>query len=179
MHKENLFVPLYLMDSLYLNIWLLTSAYYDSSIKYKQPTLYISSPFLRPHFNLLIKMIKKRNKYPTFNVSFPLEKQSSAMIFMLAPFLFLKSFGSWCTDRRYSRHYMLAFPLFWVFTSTYYYSSVKEKYPKFYFSWSCFFTTFQLTGTNDNEVDNVQMGDIAKIICYSFHYYIKNTIADI
>ena len=33
---------------------------------------------------------------------------------------------------------MLAFPLFWVFTSADYYSSIKDKQPRFYVSASCF-----------------------------------------
>ena len=32
---------------------------------------------------------------------------------MLAHLLFIKSVGSWCTDGRYNRHYMLAYSIFY------------------------------------------------------------------
>ena len=43
---------------------------------------------------------------------------------------------------------MLAFPLFWVFNYSDYYSSIKDKYPTLYAISFCFFTTFQFTDTD-------------------------------
>ena len=58
-----------------------------------------------------------------------------------------------CKDVRYRRHYILAFPLLWVFTSAYYYSSMNDKHPTLYIIPSCCFTTFQWTDTNEEEVE--------------------------
>ena len=57
---------------------------------------------------------------------------------MQAQFLFLKRFGSLCTGRRYSQHYLLDFPIFWVFTSTYWYELLMDKYTTLYVSLSYF-----------------------------------------
>ena len=51
---------------------------------------------------------------------------------ILSPLLFIWIIGYRKTDERYSWHYMLAFPLFWVITYLYYDESTKYKYPKFY-----------------------------------------------
>ena len=63
------------------------------------------------HLNWHIQMSNMCNKYPTFNVRFPLKKNASQWEnlqrilskFTLAPFLFLKNFGSWYTDGSYSQ----------------------------------------------------------------------------
>ena len=44
---------------------------------------------------------------------------------------------------------MLDFPLLWIFTSAYYYSSMEDKYPTFYVNSSYLITTLQFTDTND------------------------------
>ena len=46
---------------------------------------------------------------------------------MLGPLLFLNFFGSWNKEVKYSRHYMLDFPLLWVVTYAEYYLSMKDK----------------------------------------------------
>ena len=53
----------------------------------------------------------------------PIPKQK----IVLAPLFFLKCFGSLKKKGKHSRHYMLDFPLLWVATPTYYYSSIKYK----------------------------------------------------
>ena len=59
----------------YLLFWVVTSADYYSSMKYEQTKLYVISFFFPQHFNSLIQMSKSQNKFPTFYVIFPLEKQ--------------------------------------------------------------------------------------------------------
>ena len=54
-------------------------------------------------------------------------------IFVLA-FLIIKCFGSGKTEENYSHHYMLDFPIFWVFTSVDYYAFTKDKYSTLYVS---------------------------------------------
>ena len=54
--------------------------------------------------------------------------------FMLETLLFYKWFGFLNEQRKYIRHYMLAFPLLWSITSTYSHKSMKDKYQRSYFS---------------------------------------------
>ena len=116
------------------------------------------------HFNSRIQMSKRWKKQPTLYVSFSLVKHrfkikwvtryisynhvSTFVLFQittfkLAPLLFIKSFGFWKTEGKYRQHYMLDFQLLWVLTSAYFYSLMKDKYPKFYVSSSCLFKTFK------------------------------------
>ena len=80
---------------------------------------------------------------------------------MLAPFLFIKSVGSWKIEGSYSRHYMLYFALLWVVVLEDYYPAIKDKYPNFYVRSSGIITTFQFTDTNEEEVE-----EISNILCY-------------
>ena len=64
---------------------------------------------------------------------------------MLVYLLFYKFFVTRNKEVKYIRHFMLYFLPFWVVTSTYYYSSMKDKYKKFYVSSSCLSTTLQFT----------------------------------
>ena len=62
---------------------------------------------------------------------------------------------------KYSRHYMLAFPLFLEVTSADSYSSMKEIFPTFCVRSSFFPATLKLTGMKQDGVE-----EIAYIICY-------------
>ena len=55
---------------------------------------------------------------------------------------------------------MVEFPIFWVFTSADYYSSMKDKSPTFYVSSSCLFATLKFTDTNEYEAE-----ETANILC--------------
>ena len=68
---------------------------------------------------------------------------------ILAPLFFLKYFGSQNKEVKYSRHSRLFFPLFWVVTFTYYFSSIKEKYPTLYVISYCLPKKIQFTDTNE------------------------------
>ena len=69
--------------------------------------------------------------------------------FTLAPLLFLKCFGSWKKEGKYNRNYILDFTPLWVATFSDYYSSIKDKYPTFYVSYSWWFKTSKFTDTNE------------------------------
>ena len=106
----------------------------------------LAHPLCSHHFNSLIKISKRWNKYPTFYVSFLMVKHQFKIKEITrdisdnhaSTFVIFKPFGYWEKLGRYSRYYMLDFPIFWVVTYAFYYVFMKDTSPTFYVSSSCF-----------------------------------------
>ena len=76
-----------------------------------------------------------KDKYPTLYVSSSCFSQNSSLLEQMGGIN--------------NQHPVLYFTLFWVFTSSDYDSSMKDKYPTLYVSSSYFFTTFHFKDTNE------------------------------
>ena len=57
-------------------------------------------------------------------------------------FVIFRKIGSWKTERKYSGHYILDFPLFWFLNTADYYSPMKDKYRTLHVILFCFLQHF-------------------------------------
>ena len=98
----------------------------------------IFHPVFPQHYNSLIRMIRKWNKYSTFYFTFPLQNH-------------------WFNIKEGTRYIAYNyFSTFVIFKSVTYigsYSSIKDKYPILYVSSSYLSTTLKFSDLNDYEVE--------------------------